>query len=160
MPNPSLSASGRPLGKSDIATVIRQFEDMLRQKEAVCGELEHIADCLPDSLDTHRCLETARRLQPLIHSAHRFEEDTLFPLLLQLSPHRQDLTVTIERLRCEHWGDEDFAEHIHDMIAAFVATRELASADTLSWVLRGFFQNLQRHVAYDREVILPLLRVN
>jgi hypothetical protein len=135
-----------------------QFQGFFRQQETACLELEMIADGLPDQIDPHFCLSAAQRLWPLIKRAHEFEEDRLFPALLTRLPSPCELEEVIERLKFEHWGDEDFAEQVYHQIREFVAARNPCMAEHLAWTLRGFFQNLRRHIAFEREFLLPLVR--
>jgi hemerythrin-like domain-containing protein len=134
------------------------FQGFIRQQEAVCMELEMIADGLPDRIDSHSCLSTAQQLLPLVRRAHEFEESELFPAVLARFPSPSDMEDVIERLKFEHWGDEDFAEQVYHQIREFVNTRKPDMAEHLAWTLRGFFQNLRRHIAFEREFILPMLQ--
>jgi hemerythrin-like domain-containing protein len=134
------------------------FQGFIRQQEAVCMELEMIADGLPDRIDPHSCLSTAQRLLPLVKRAHEFEEDRLFPALLARLPSPSELEGVIERLKFEHWGDEDFAEQVYHQIREFIASRKPGTAEQLAWTLRGFFQNMRRHIAFEREFLLPMVR--
>ena len=64
----------------------------------------------------------------------------------------------LERLQYEHWKDESFAEEVSDGLIKFVSDSDHPSADTLAYMLRGFFEGLRRHIAFEAEHILPLLR--
>ena len=65
----------------------------------------------------------------------------------------------LERLQYEHWKDESFAEEVSDGLIKFVSDSDHPSADTLAYMLRGFFEGLRRHIAFEVEhILLPLLR--
>jgi hemerythrin-like domain-containing protein len=64
----------------------------------------------------------------------------------------------IERLKSEHWVDEDYGEEIFLALKDFVANQNPAKAETLSWMLRGFFESMRRHIAFEHAVILPVVR--
>jgi hypothetical protein len=134
------------------------FENYIRQQEAICLELELIADGLPDRIDPYSSLITAQRLLPLVKRAHAFEEDELFPkLLADFSPPSEFVNV-IERLKFEHWGDEDFAEQVYHQIREFIASGKRGKAEQLAWTLRGFFQSMRRHIEFEREFLLPMVQ--
>jgi Hemerythrin HHE cation binding domain len=144
----------RPDAMDGLASRFRSF---LHQQEAVCLELENIADGLPDQIDAHACLSTAQQLLPLVKRAHAFEEQRLFPALMARLPSCSELEDMIERLKFEHWGDEDFAEQVYHQIRDYITTRKPEMAEPLAWTLRGFFQGMQRHIAFEREFLLPML---
>jgi hemerythrin-like domain-containing protein len=68
-----------------------------------------------------------------------------------------DLKATVERLRYEHWEDESFADEVADALIRFVTDRASSNAETLAYMLRGFFEGLRRHIAFEREHIVPIL---
>ena len=146
---------------SDGQDLAHTFATFLDQQQLICRELEAIADSLPDSLNSQACLDTAQRLLPLIKRAHEFEENILFPLIVKKenpTPVQPAIAETIERLQFEHWGDEDFASDVYHGIRAYVAGRDRNSAESLGWMLRGFFESMRRHIAFEREFVLPLAR--
>lgn len=131
--------------------------DHHEQQIVLCRKLEEIADELPDLSDTQMCLSLARQIHPLIRSAHEYEEKTLFPLLLSIGNLDDNLKASVERLRYEHWEDESFADEVADAMTRFVTDKASSNAETLAYMLRGFFEGLRRHIAFEREHIVPLL---
>jgi hemerythrin-like domain-containing protein len=165
---PSENHSGEPESDryklpsaADLPNLARTFAMFLDQQQRICNELEAIADSLPDAIDDHASLDTAQRLLPLISRAHEFEEKILFPMIVKNPnpvPALAPMVGTIERLQFEHWGDEDFAADIYHAIRAYVAGHDRGSAEALGWMLRGFFESMRRHIAFEREYILPFTR--
>src|SRR5665213_574832 len=129
-----------------------EFRVHLSRQESLCDRLEHLADSLPDALNVQESLYVAQSLLPTVVMAHRFEEDKVFPLL-----RKATLPSTIDRLGFEHMGDEEYANDIILALRAYVPERRSANAETLAWMMRGFFEALRRHIAFEREHILPLL---
>ncbi|MFZ2099031.1 MAG: hemerythrin domain-containing protein [Oricola sp.] len=123
----------------------------------LCQKLEEVADELPELSDTQMCLHLAKSIHPMIHEAHEHEEKTLFPLLLSMDNVEDNLKATVERLRYEHWEDESFADEVSDAMIRFVTDKASSNAETLAYMLRGFFEGLRRHIAFEREHIVPLL---
>lgn len=123
----------------------------------LCSRLEQIADQLPELSDTQLCLTLARRIHPMIREAHEYEEKTLFPLLMASGGVDDALRSTVERLRYEHWEDESYADEVADALIRFVTDKASSNAETLAYMLRGFFEGLRRHIAFEREHIVPLL---
>jgi hypothetical protein len=125
----------------------------------LCGLLEALADALPDKIDVQSGLNLARTIYPTIRRIHVFEEETVFPFLFVVSGSAADLAGSLERLRYEHMEDESLAEEIHDAITELVAGNRGSHASMLAYMLRGLFENLSRHVAFEREHLLPLVMI-
>jgi len=123
----------------------------------LCDKLENLADNLPFDVDSQNCLTLARSLLPTLRLAHEFEETVLFPELLIRFANNEQLEFTIERLRFEHWEDESFAEELRDCMIGFVVKPNSECVNSLSYMLRGFFEGVRRHIAFEREHIVPML---
>ena len=124
----------------------------------LCDRLENLADSLPKNFDKQECLFIARALYPTIKAAHQFEEQTLFPLLNPGKGHDENVSRSIERLQFEHWEDESFAEELSSTLRQLVSQPDATNIEKLSYMLRGFFEGLRRHIAFEAEHILPILR--
>nr|WP_306269457.1 hemerythrin domain-containing protein [Pararhizobium sp. IMCC3301] len=147
------SAVIHPLSREQIrSTLDRYFKSQL----GVCAALEDIADSLPNNFSRNNCLLTAQRIRQIIRKAHIFEEDYLFPLLLDEAGNQPELEPVLARLRAEHCEDESFADEIVDALEE-LATVGVSNIDKLSYMLRGFFEGLRRHIAFEKEHLLPLL---
>ncbi|WP_196501653.1 hemerythrin domain-containing protein [Aestuariivirga litoralis] len=129
-----------------------EFRGHLARQEQLCDRLERLADSLPDALNVQEGLYVAQSLLPTVTLAHRFEEEKVFPLL-----HGTTHSATLERLGYEHMGDEEYAGDIIHALRAYVMERRSSNAEALAWMMRGFFEALRRHIAFEREHILPLL---
>ncbi len=143
---------------ADMIQVARTLEHHLNVQSNLCAALESVADSLPTDVRSDDCLALGRSIYPIIARSHQFEQDVLFPILNEWSRTRPALAATLDRLHGEHWEDESFAEEVQHELVAFVADRTPQSADKLGYMLRGFFCGLRRHLAFDREFILPLLQ--
>lgn len=137
----------------------RVFADYLDSQKIICDELEAIADSLPRSMNKEACLRVSQALLPLLKRAHQFEESQIFPLLTTAQNAHLDLALTIGRMRSEHLSDEDYAEDLCKAILNNLKNADRHSAENLGWMLRGFFESIRRHIAFDREHILPLIEV-
>ena len=124
----------------------------------LCCQLEHIADGLPENVDKQECLYVARSIIPVVKRSHEFEESVLFPLLREKSPDAESLDKTLERLQGEHWEDESYASEIHNSLISYVSGIAEANVESLGYMLRGFFEGMRRHLAFEREHVLPLLQ--
>jgi iron-sulfur cluster repair protein YtfE (RIC family) len=129
------------------------LNDCLDQQKLICAKLEKIADALP-AIDDAATLEILNSLPGLLLMVHEFEESHIFPLVLE--DGQRALTETIDRLKQEHVGDEDYAEDVCSAIQTYLTQKDRAHAESLSWMLRGFFESIRRHIAFEREHILPL----
>jgi hypothetical protein len=126
----------------------------LARQEALCAALEALADGLPHRFDTRLGLALARDLRLTLARAHRFEERMLHPALRARDPA---LAPALARLRREHLEDADQAAEIAEAVAALVRDPARRDAETLGYMLRGFFVALGRHTAFERDRLLPLL---
>lgn len=123
----------------------------------LCDELEALADSLPFGADRQRCLHLARAVYPLVASSHEIEESLLFDPLGGLVERVPDVRETLERLRFEHHADLCCAEELHDALLAYGRGDMRMTADAVGYMLRGFFQGVRRHVAFEKEILVPLL---
>jgi hypothetical protein len=142
----------------DPSCLKKRFLACVAPLESLCNELEDIADSLPDRFDPQLSLGTAQRLLATVRKAHDFEETTLYPALAEKVGPPPEFLATIERLKYEHWGDEDFAGEVYHQIRAFAANGGSDTAERLSWTLRGFFESMRRHIEFEKEFLLPLSR--
>jgi hypothetical protein len=126
----------------------------LARQEALCAALELLADSLPHRIDTHGGLLLARGIRPTLHRAHRFEETVVHPLLMS---HHTRLAGTLARLRGEHVEDADRGQEIREAVAVIVRDSSRRDAEMIGYMLRGFFSGLRRHLAFERDHLLPLL---
>ena len=124
---------------------------------ALCADLEAIADDLPSQVDRQRCLHLARAVCPTVANAQSLEERVVFPAMRALLPSMPELGQTLERLRWEHFEDMCFAEELHDALLAMGCGEPTLGAEAIGYMVRGFFESLRRHVAFEREILLPLL---
>lgn len=151
---PSLTLNDRR-SEEPLPRLAGSLDHHLQQQLVLCRALESIADDLPGSVNKQACLHVANSIFPVIKSAHDFEEKALFPVLfadLKSDAFKQ----TLERLHEEHWEDESFAEELTEALKEFVAGRD-RNTDKLSYMLRGFFEGLRRHIAFEKETFGPML---
>ncbi|MDE2446753.1 MAG: hemerythrin domain-containing protein [Alphaproteobacteria bacterium] len=148
-PHTTVSGTG-----SLAAELVQRLGDYLDQQKNICARLEKIADALPAIDDAEAMREFASTLPTLLRAVHAYEELRIFPALLNNGPLL--LAGTIERLKEEHASDEDYADDVCLAIETYLIEQDRNRAESLSWMLRGFFENIRRHIAYEREHILPL----
>ncbi|MGB8817280.1 MAG: hemerythrin domain-containing protein [Rhizobiaceae bacterium] len=144
MPQASHNASGN-LDAQLLLAMRLAHNDML----AMCDLLEDIADSLPHHLDAKKCALAAETLEPLVAKMHRFEEDEIFPRFAGSSPDKMTLEM-LDRLREEHCVDECYAEELTDALRKVSSSAETVSPETLGYMLRGFFEAMRRHLAFER----------
>lgn len=125
------------------------------EKLRLCEVLEEIADSLPGRVDRLKCLGVANMLVPLLREIHRYEEDTIFPAYEAV--HGDTEASTTRRLRAEHVEDECFADEVTEVLLAIGHGRTVANAEALGFMLRGLFETIRRHIAFEREHILPMI---
>lgn len=153
------ASAGRATATPALEKLLPQLQAHLDAQLNLCSALEKIADELPHMPNRQTCLHTARSIYPIIKSAHQFEEEQLFPELRKaVQDGDASLEPVLQRLHGEHWEDESFGEELSEAIKEFVADRE-QNTDKLSYMLRGFFEGLRRHIAFEMEAFPPLLQL-
>lgn len=123
-------------------------------KLALCAEIEAIADALPRGPDHSACLRLADRLVPMLRQAHRYEEDVLFPAF-EAGIANPAAETSIRRLKKEHVEDQCGAQDISEALMAIGHGAPIANPEAFGFMLRAFFETLRRHIAFEREHILP-----
>lgn len=136
-------------GKRDLAWLYRAHTEQL----ALCRELEDIADSLPTSINRQKCIYAAKALGPLIKGIHHYEETVLFPQLQANPDATESLGPTLERLKFEHCEDECFAEELTDALLK-LGSGASVNMEAVGYMLRGFFEGIRRHIAFEREHLL------
>jgi hemerythrin-like domain-containing protein len=135
------------------ASLLRANHDL---KLSLCDALEAIADGLPDQLDSQACLTLSRCVLPTLRKSHTLEEEEVFPLLSKLTSRSPQLLESLERLRREHCEDEGYGEEIAALLEECAHKGQPDNPESAGYMLRGFFTGLRRHVAFERECLMPL----
>ncbi|MCC2095700.1 MAG: hemerythrin domain-containing protein [Hyphomicrobiales bacterium] len=127
------------------------------RKLHLCEELEAIADSLPDRASPQSCLAAARNMVQTVREAKEFEELQLWPVLRQLRPEDSRLEACLARLHHEHVEDESYAEEIAAVLTDWGMCVGERSGEATGYMLRGFFGAVRRHIAFERDHIVPFL---
>lgn len=125
-----------------------------REQLLLCDALEEIADSLPASVNRQKCIYAAMVLGPLIHGLHRYEEEVLFPHLTARTKGNALLAETLKRLKFEHCEDECFAEELVDTLLKLGSGTPDVNIEAAGYMLRGFFETIRRHIAFERDHLL------
>jgi hemerythrin-like domain-containing protein len=142
-----------PTGIDTLAWLENAHTEQLR----LCDSLEEIADSLPNEVNKQKCIYAAKSLGPLIKSVHEYEENTLFPWLEKQLGEQPGLGDTLNRLKFEHFEDECFAEELIDKLMRLGTTGKDLNPEATGYMLRGFFEGMRRHLAFEREHLLKLV---
>ena len=156
MIRPTIQSNGSTqMTNSEILDIL---DENLKLQSQLCFKLEELADNLPNDVDVQRCILLARTILPVLTQAHNFEETIIFPILRKRHDEDHPIVVTLNRLKFEHWEDESFGEELRECMLKFAAGQGEDCVSVLSYMLRGFFEGLRRHLAFERDHIVPLLR--
>ena len=139
-------------GEDPIAALRKAHKDQL----LLCDRLEEIADSLPDGINRQKCMYAARALGPMIRGVHRFEEDVVFPMIAERRGSDEKIDTTLNRLRFEHCEDECFAEELTEALHALGSGESNVNIEAIGYMLRGFFEAMRRHIAFESEMLLPM----
>lgn len=136
-----------PTGRKSIAW----WKEAHRLQLALCDDLEAIADSLPTTIVNQDCLFAAKSLGRLIRDVHTYEEETLFPALTQVFPSSSEFSGAIDRLTFEHLADECYADDLAEKLLYLGTGGRDVNMEALGYMLRGFFEALRRHIAFERD---------
>ena len=143
--------------KQTVQDCIRSFRSNHQLKLQLCDTLENLADSLPNRMNVQNCLTLARCIVPTIRMAQQEEETRFFPFILSLNRSNPHLDESIERLCFEHLEDDAFAEEISHLLLDCGMKGYASSPETAGYMLRGFFTSIRRHVAFERQFLIPLM---
>lgn len=127
-----------------------------REQLLLCDRLEEIADSLPDGVNRQKCIYAARALGPMIRGVHRFEEEVVFPMIAEQLKNDDKIEATLNRLRFEHCEDECFAEELIEALHDLGAGNADINVEAIGYMLRGFFEAMRRHIAFESEHLLSM----
>jgi hemerythrin-like domain-containing protein len=130
------------------AEMLAWLQDAQVEQLALCDELEEIADSLPANVNRQKCIYAAKALAPMIRSLHHYEETILFPRIKQ-RPNGSADDETLSRLRYEHLEDEGYAEELTEALLK-LGSGETVNMEAVGYMLRGFFEGMRRHIAFER----------
>lgn len=129
-----------------------------REKLQLCDALERIADALP-GVDRLKCLGAANAIVPLLRNIHQFEEAVIFPAYEDAVVGSNANLASTRRLRAEHVEDECFAGEVTEILLAIGHGETVENPEAIGFMLRGLFENLRRHIAFEREHVLPMIGI-
>lgn len=135
----------------------REMQRAHDRKLDLCDALEAIADGLPSKVDRLRCLAVANTLVPLLRECHGYEEDILYPAFAAAAM-TASAAGTVKRLKAEHVEDLCAAQDLTEVLLAIGHGEPISNPEALGFMLRAFFEAVRRHVAFEKEHILPLVQ--
>ncbi len=77
----------------------------------------------------------------------------VFPFCEHLSRASPAVAASLERLAAEHREDASYGEEVAEALLLFGCGRNVLGAETLGFMLRGFFGSLRRHVAFEQDFV-------
>jgi hemerythrin-like domain-containing protein len=135
----------------------RDISEAHDDKLQLCQEIEAIADALP-SVDRLQCLLIANRLVPLLREAHRYEEEEIFPIFERSGGHALMARIaSVRRLKAEHVEDECAAQDLTEALLDIGHGGTVPNPEALGFMLRAFFETIRRHIAFEREHVVPIV---
>ena len=123
----------------------------------LCDELERIADGLPHKVERTLCLSIARRIVPMLKESHTYEEAVVFPAFAAAAAQPAVGDASVRRLKAEHVEDECAAQDLADILFAIGHGSPIDNPEALGFMLRAFFETMRRHIAFEREHVMPVL---
>jgi len=134
-----------------IAEHVGAWTRLQREQTQLCDLIERIGDRLP-LYDVEACHLAALRIGETLTSAHDFEENQLFPVLMSLAP---DIVPLLETFRVHH--DRDRAQSA--VLRWRLEKLPGQSGDeikTLKIELAAFAEALRRHVQFEEAICRAL----
>ena len=134
-----------------LAVILEQHDLHL----SLCDLLEEIADGLPDQVHAAKCQSAIEQLSERVFRHHQFEENLFFPLLRTRAVDDSYLQASLDRLEREHRVDEGYADEVLELLHQLIGGHFRGSADAAGYMLRGLFEALRRHIAFENDFVLP-----
>ncbi len=63
-------------------------------------------------------------------------------------------------MRAQHGEDECFAGDVTEILLAIGHGETVENAEAVGFIMRGFFVSLRRHIAFEREHVLPRIEAS
>lgn len=138
----------------------RDIRQAHERKLNLCRVIEAIADALPSAVDRMQCLRVANVLVPVLREAHIYEEERVFPVFERSgAADAAARAASIRRLKAEHVEDECAAQDLTEILLEIGHGGAVENPEALGFMLRAFFETIRRHVAFEREHVIPVVAV-
>lgn len=131
----------------------RAEHDVIR---AVCDRLEAIADDLPDAPQSESLAELIALLRFGIPAHCQHEEKALREALGDEETGQNWLRQAANLIITEHQENETIMLELAEALEDYRDSQEPARANALGYLIRHFFTQMRRHMAWEDEVIAEL----
>lgn len=142
----------RLVAEADSESSFRAEHQLIR---SVCDRLEAIADALPVEPQRESLPELVALLRFGIPAHCRHEERTLRELLAEGS-QGEWLDEAAALIIAEHHENETIMLELAEALEDYSARHNNVRADALGYLLRHFFSQMRRHMAWEDKVIAEL----
>lgn len=147
---------GRRCGAPHVFEILAE-EHALQQE--LCDLLEAIADSLPHEFDGAHAKVAVALLQGAIPPHTRLEEEALFPVLLTRLDPQHTLARAMTWLEEDHAREAALVSEVTDALATLMSgAGRPVHMEALGYMLRGLFDTLRRHIAFEDTVVFPAAR--
>ncbi|MDF1734317.1 MAG: hemerythrin domain-containing protein [Minwuia sp.] len=123
---------------------------------AVCDRLEAIADALPIAPQRESLSELIALLQFGIPAHCRHEEAALKEVLGNDAEDREWLRQAASLIIEEHHDNETIMLELAEALEDYRDSQAPVRADALGYLIRHFFSQMRRHMAWEDQVIAEL----
>ncbi|MFM7083417.1 MAG: hemerythrin domain-containing protein [Hyphomicrobium sp.] len=137
---------------------ISLLEEEHELQRELCNVLEALADDLPSSFDKDLANVALSILESSLERHMKFEDEALFPLLRKCLTDTDPIHAALECLEEEHERDGANLYEITEALRSAIEDNSIKNAEMLGYILRGYFESLRRHVAWEDKVIVPTAR--
>jgi hemerythrin-like domain-containing protein len=140
------SGPAGPNGTGDIEAVTGVHAQILR----ACDRLESICDSLPHAYNRVDVLEMSEWLEQSFPQLIQQEEGSLTRITPATEGDWEDAARIWKR---HHRTDVSYAGELAEALEEFAQRDEASAVDTLAYMMRGFFEAVRRHVAYEEVLV-------
>jgi hypothetical protein len=115
-----------------------------------CDRLESICDSLPHAYSRVDCLEMSMWLGQSFPDLIEKEEGSL----IRITPAATfDWEEAVQTWKRHHRTDVTYAVELAEALEEFARRDQAGTVDALSYMMRGFFEAVRRHVAYEEVLV-------
>lgn len=140
----------------DPLSLLEEEHELQRE---LCNVLETLADDLPNTFDKNLAGVAVSILENSMERHMKFEDEALFPLLRENISKGDIIHAALHCLEEEHERDCANLFEITEALKSAIEENCITNAEMFGYMLRGFFECLRRHVAWEDKVIIPAARM-
>ncbi len=126
-----------------------------RDQHYLCGNLELLADQLPENVDAYLCERIYEKLRHDLPVYHR-DEEALFDLISRNAPAELKVPQIVSYVCKEHAVHGCYADELCEPLQLLRVGADVENFDTIGYMLRCCFEAMRHHLQWEDLTLMPL----